>query len=79
MSLRATRHAGTRVRLTGVLMAALALAPVLTSCGDDRPPKPRCQAGYQADWDDDDHEWECERKGSHSHSTGHRTRTRTRH
>ncbi|KJE24044.1 hypothetical protein FF36_01733 [Frankia torreyi] len=79
MSRRAT-GAESRVRLAGLLVAAVALAPVLTSCGDNRPPKPRCQAGYQADWDGDDHEWECERKGSHSsHSTGHRTRTRARH
>ncbi|MCM3921498.1 hypothetical protein ND748_07430 [Frankia sp. AiPs1] len=68
------------MRLVGLLVAMVALAPVLTSCGDNRPPKPRCPAGYQADWDGDDHEWECERKGSHSpHSTGHRTRTRSRH
>ncbi|EIV93813.1 hypothetical protein FraQA3DRAFT_3526 [Frankia sp. QA3] len=78
MSRRSTRRAGPRVRLTGVLAAvALALAPVLTSCSDHRPPKPRCQTGYHAEWDDDDHEWDCERKGSHtSHSTGHRTRSR---
>ncbi len=63
-----SRRGRLRARVTGVTLVAVALSPVLTSCGQDRPPKPRCQAGYYAEWDNDDHEWECERSGSHSRS-----------
>jgi hypothetical protein len=54
MTRHPVRRGGQRDRQTGVLVAAVALTPVLTSCGEDRRPKPRCQAGCQAEWDSDD-------------------------
>ncbi|SNQ46423.1 conserved exported hypothetical protein [Frankia canadensis] len=74
------RRGARRLRLAGLLLAPAVLVPALASCGNDRPPKPRCAAGYQARWDSHDHEWDCERSSSgSSHGTGHRTRGRTRH
>ncbi len=78
MTRRPARFGARRARLAGLLVTTVALAPVLTSCANNRPPKPTCQSGYQANWDGDDHRWECEPKTSRSGgSSGHRTRTRS--